>query len=144
MSCKDGYTNSYVVRMWYVILINVIMNWWVCNDMFRYLLVLYANVYGKIVTYVVVCEFVFWVRRLLCWWLIGRVYYVNQTYWKVCTCCYGRQGFGERQQFARNMLSWSWRSIKLLLLHLVGFYITLPTLMMHGQTQIKHTDMFMI
>ena len=34
---------------------------------------------------------------------------------------------------------WSdhWRSIKLLLLHLVGFYITLPTLMMHGQTQIK-------
>ena len=35
------------------------------------------------------------------------------------------------------MLSWSWRSIKLLLLHLVGFYITLPTLMMHGQTQTK-------
>ena len=32
-----------------------------------------------------------------------------------------------------------WRSIKLLLLHLVGFYITLPTLMMHGQTQIKFT-----
>ena len=30
-----------------------------------------------------------------------------------------------------------WRSIKLLLLHLVGFYFTLPTLMMHGQTQIK-------
>jgi hypothetical protein len=28
---------------------------------------------------------------------------------------------------------------KLLLLHLVGFYITLPTLMMHGQTQIKST-----
>ena len=28
---------------------------------------------------------------------------------------------------------------KLLLLHLVGFYITLPTLMMHGQTQIKPT-----
>ena len=25
------------------------------------------------------------------------------------------------QNFARNMLSWSWRSIKLLLLHLVGF-----------------------
>jgi hypothetical protein len=24
------------------------------------------------------------------------------------------------QMFARNMLSWSWRSIKLLLLHLVG------------------------
>ena len=35
------------------------------------------------------------------------------------------------------MLSWSWRSIKLLLLHLVGFYITLPTLMMYSQTQIK-------
>ena len=30
-----------------------------------------------------------------------------------------------------------WRSIKPLLLHLVGFYFTLPTLMMHGQTQIK-------
>ena len=39
------------------------------------------------------------------------------------------------QKFARNMLSWSWRSIKLSLLHLVGFCITLPTLMMHGQTQ---------
>jgi len=37
-------------------------------------------------------------------------------------------------------LSWSWRSIKLLLLHLVGFYITLPTLMMHGQTQNKFTN----
>jgi len=44
--------------------------------MFRYLLVLYANVYGQIVAYV---------------------------------------------------LNWPWRSIKLLLLHLVGFYITLPT-----------------
>jgi len=43
------------------------MNWWVCNVIFRYLLVLYANLYGKIVTYVVVREFVFWVRRLLCW-----------------------------------------------------------------------------
>jgi len=30
-------------------------------------LVLYANGYGKIVAYVVVREFVFWVRRLLCW-----------------------------------------------------------------------------
>jgi len=27
--------------------------------------------------------------------------------------------------------------MQLLLLHLVVFYITLPTLMMHGQTQIK-------
>jgi hypothetical protein len=43
------------------------MNWWVCNVMFRYLLVLYSNVYGKIVAYVVVREFVFWVRGLLCW-----------------------------------------------------------------------------
>ena len=41
------------------------MNWWVCNVMFRYLLVVYVNVYGKIVVYVVVCEFVFWVRRFL-------------------------------------------------------------------------------
>jgi len=29
--------------------------------------------------------------------------------------------------------------MKLLLLHLVGFYIALPTLMMHGQTQIIST-----
>ena len=43
------------------------MNWLVCNVMFRYLLVLYASVYGKIFAYVVVREFVFWVRRLLCW-----------------------------------------------------------------------------
>jgi len=34
--------------------------------MFGCLLVLYANVYGKIVAYVVVRDFVFWVRRLLC------------------------------------------------------------------------------
>jgi hypothetical protein len=52
--------------MLYVVLINVIMNWWVCNVMFRYLL-LYSNVYGKIVAYVVVREFVFWVRGLSCW-----------------------------------------------------------------------------
>jgi hypothetical protein len=42
--------------------------------------VLYSNVYGKIVAYVVVLDFVFWVRGLLCWemwWLIGRVYYVS-------------------------------------------------------------------
>jgi len=31
------------------------------------------------------------------------------------------------QKFARNLLNWSWRSIKLLLLQLVCFYITLPT-----------------
>ena len=43
------------------------MNWWVCNVMFRYLLVLYSFVYGKIVVYVVVREFVFWVIGLLCW-----------------------------------------------------------------------------
>ena len=51
-------------------------------------------------------------------------------------CC-GRQGFGARQRgttctvwrklLQAASLSWSWRSIKLLLLHLVGFYITLPT-----------------
>jgi hypothetical protein len=89
------------------------MNWWVCNVMFRYLL-LYSKVYGKIVAYVVVCEFVFWVRRLLCWemwWLIGRVYYVNWLYWKVGTCCCGRQGFGERQRGTtctvwRKLLDW--------------------------------------
>ena len=38
------------------------------------------------------------------------------------------------QTFARNMLSWSWRSIKLLLLHLVGFYITLPNLCCFNNT----------
>jgi len=54
VSCKDGYTNSYVIRIRYVVLINVIMNWWVCNVMFSYLLVLYSNVYGKIVAYVVI------------------------------------------------------------------------------------------
>ena len=48
------------------------------------------------------------------------------------------------QKFARNMLSWSWRSIKLLLLHLVGFYITLSTLMLHGQTQIKFTSLSLL
>ena len=49
---------------------------------------------------------------------------------KISSTCFG-------QTFARNVWSWSWRSIKLLLLHLVGFYITLPKVMMHGQTQIK-------
>ena len=75
VSRKDGYTNSYVVRMWYAVLINFITNWWVCNVMFRYLLVVYSNVYGKIFAYVVVRDFVFLVRGLLCWemlWLIGR------------------------------------------------------------------------
>ena len=43
------------------------MNWWVCYVMFNYLLVLYSNVCGKIVAYVVVRELVFWVRGLLCW-----------------------------------------------------------------------------
>jgi hypothetical protein len=38
-----------------------------CTVMFRYLLLLYSNVYCKIVDYVVVREFVFWVRGLLCW-----------------------------------------------------------------------------
>jgi len=35
--------------------------------MFTYLLVLYVNVYGKIVACVVMRDFVFWVRRLMCW-----------------------------------------------------------------------------
>ena len=54
-------------------------------------------------------------------------------------CCKKPQSCApeDGQKFVRNMLNSSWRSIKLLLLHLVGFYITLPTLMMHGQTQIK-------
>jgi len=39
------------------------MNWWMCNVIFRYLLVLYSNVYGKIL----VREFVFRVRGLLYW-----------------------------------------------------------------------------
>ena len=43
-------------------------------------------------------------------------------------CCKKPQSCApeDGQKFARNMLSWSWRSIKLLLLHLVGSYITLP------------------
>jgi len=43
------------------------------------------------------------------------------------TCCKKPQSFApeDGQKFAWNMLSWSWRSIKLLLLHLVGFYFTL-------------------
>ena len=68
----------------------------------------------------------------------------------IVSCCCGRQGFGARQRGTtctvwRKLLdlslvllkmgkslpetSWAdhWRSIKLLLLHLVGFYITLPT-----------------
>ena len=45
-------------------------------------------------------------------------------------CCKKPQSCApeDGQKFARNMLSRSWRSIKLLLLHLVGFCITLPTL----------------
>ena len=45
-------------------------------------------------------------------------------------CCKKSQSCApeDGQKFARNMLSWSWRSIKLLLLHLVGFYITLLSL----------------
>ena len=43
VSCKDGNTNSYIVRMWYVVLINVIMNWgcvhthqFIISPLFRY------------------------------------------------------------------------------------------------------------
>jgi hypothetical protein len=58
------------------------------------------------------------------------------TTYGIKSCWYGRQGFWAlqlgttctvwRKLFARNMLSWSWRSIKLLLLHLVGvpYYFT--------------------
>jgi len=44
-------------------------------------------------------------------------------------CCKPPQSCApeDGQEFARNLLSWSWRSIKLFMLHLVGFYITLPT-----------------
>ena len=38
--------------------------------------------------------------------------------------------------------AYHWWSIKLLLLHLVGFYFTLTTLMMLGQTQIKFIQVF--
>jgi hypothetical protein len=39
---------------------------------------------------------------------------------------YGIMSCKDGQKFARNMLSWSWRSLKLLLLHLVGvpYYFT--------------------
>jgi len=43
-----------------------------------------------------------------------------------------------------NVALRSCRSIKLLLLHLVSLYITLPTLMMHGQTQIKKSLLYII
>ena len=43
------------------------------------------------------------------------------------------------QRFARNMLTWSWRSINCYFCISLVFYITLPILMMHGQTQIKFT-----
>ena len=41
------------------------------------------------------------------------------------------------QKFARNMLSWSWRWINCYCCISLVFCITLPTLMMHGQAQIK-------
>ena len=84
----------------------------------------------------------------------------------IVSCCCGRQRFGARQRGTmctmwRKLLPrvvknlslallkmgkslpetcWAdhWGSIKLLLLHFVGSYFTLPTLMMHGQTQIKY------
>jgi hypothetical protein len=47
------------------------------------------------------------------------------------------------QKIAQNMLNWFKRSIKLLLLHLVDHLYYSPTLMMHGQTQIKlNTTLF--
>jgi hypothetical protein len=48
----------------------------------------------------------------------------GQGFWALLlgTMCAPEDG----QKFARNILSWSWRSIKLLLLHLVGvpYYFT--------------------
>jgi len=42
---------------------------------------IYSNVCGKIVAYVVVRDFVFWVREFLCWeiwWLkVGSIMYVK-------------------------------------------------------------------
>ena len=90
------------------------------------------------------------------------------TAYGIVSCRCGRQGFGERQRgttctiwrklldwvksqscapedgqkFARNMLSWSWRSINCYCCICLVFYITLPTLMMHGQTQIKYQERF--
>jgi hypothetical protein len=53
-------------------------------------------------------------------------------------CCKKYQSCApeDGQKIARNMLSWSWRSINCCCISLV-FSITLPTLMMHGQTQIN-------
>ena len=54
-------------------------------------------------------------------------------------CCKKSQSCApeDGQKFSRNMLSWSWRSINYCCCISLVFYITLPTLMMHGQTQIK-------
>jgi len=43
------------------------------------------------------------------------------------------------QKIARNMLSWSWRSINRYCCIYLDFLYYLPTSMMHGQTQIKLT-----
>jgi hypothetical protein len=65
MSCKNGNTKIYVVYMCtssrYNKLVCVYCYVWV-------LLLLYTNVYGIVVGYVVVREFIFWVR-----WLLGKV-----------------------------------------------------------------------
>jgi len=81
------------------------------------------------------------------------------TAYGIVSFCCGRQGFGahkqqdsipyavkkphscapeDGQKFARNMLSWSWRSINCYCCVSLVFYITLPTMMMQGQTQIKY------
>jgi hypothetical protein len=54
-------------------------------------------------------------------------------------CCKKSQSFApeDGQTFARNMFSWSWRSINCYCCISFVFYSTLPTLMMLGQTQIK-------
>ena len=52
------------------------------------------------------------------------------------TCCKSQSSAPEdEQKVARNMLSWSWRSIKLLLLHLVGFSILFY---LHWWCTVKH------
>ena len=56
-------------------------------------------------------------------------------------CCKKSQSCApeDGQKFALNMLSWSWRSANFYCCISLVFYITLPTVMMHGQTQVKFT-----
>ena len=81
-----------------------------------------------------------WARPTRCKLILNNLFHYDKSHTNhiiICisifaghytTCCKKPQSCAPEygQKFARNMLSWSWRSIKLLLLHLVGFYITLP------------------